>query len=78
MGRSAGAHRAPGGANIGTGRESTWRRYAGSGSEAAPQGAEERVTMTEARGSAGLNGTAHAPGTPCWVSLMVHGMAATQ
>jgi predicted enzyme related to lactoylglutathione lyase len=34
--------------------------------------------MTEARGSAGLNGTAHAPGTPCWVSLMVHGMAATQ
>ncbi|MFF3487237.1 VOC family protein [Streptomyces sp. NPDC002701] len=34
--------------------------------------------MTEARGSAGLNGTAYAPGTPCWVSLMVHGMAATQ
>ncbi|MFF1452791.1 VOC family protein [Streptomyces sp. NPDC058274] len=38
--------------------------------------------MTEARGSAGrLNGTTHAgrtPGTPCWVSLMVHGMAATQ
>ncbi|MGP4050267.1 VOC family protein [Streptomyces sp. 2A115] len=34
--------------------------------------------MTEARGSAGLNGSAHAPGTPCWVSLMVHGMAATQ
>ncbi|MEV0222671.1 VOC family protein [Streptomyces sp. NPDC050704] len=34
--------------------------------------------MTEARCSAGLNGTAHAPGTPCWVSLMVHGMAATQ
>ncbi|MFD7706069.1 VOC family protein [Streptomyces sp. NPDC059785] len=37
--------------------------------------------MTEARGSAGLNGTAHprrAPGAPCWVSLMVHGMAATQ
>ncbi|MDQ0773977.1 putative enzyme related to lactoylglutathione lyase [Streptomyces aurantiacus] len=34
--------------------------------------------MTEARGSAGLNGTAYAPGTPCWVSLMVHGTAATQ
>lgn len=37
--------------------------------------------MTEARGSAGRNGAPHArhaPGTPCWVSLMVHGMAATQ
>ncbi|MFC4500165.1 MULTISPECIES: VOC family protein [Streptomyces] len=37
--------------------------------------------MTEARGSAGQNGTAHAryaPGTPCWVSLMVHGLTATQ
>ncbi|MFD7405383.1 VOC family protein [Streptomyces sp. NPDC059866] len=37
--------------------------------------------MTEARGSAGGNGEAHArytPGTPCWVSLMVHGVAATQ
>ncbi|KAA0922178.1 VOC family protein [Streptomyces apricus] len=34
--------------------------------------------MTEAPGSAGPNGTAYAPGTPCWVSLMVHGMAATQ
>ena len=37
--------------------------------------------MTEARGSAGLNGETHArhaPGTPCWVSLMVHGLAATQ
>ncbi|MFF8973790.1 VOC family protein [Streptomyces sp. NPDC014995] len=37
--------------------------------------------MTEARGSAGLNGEAHAryaPGTPCWVSLMVHGLTATQ
>ncbi|MFJ4786718.1 VOC family protein [Streptomyces sp. NPDC088794] len=37
--------------------------------------------MTEARGSAGPNGEAHdlrAPGTPCWVSLMVHGMDATQ
>jgi uncharacterized protein len=37
--------------------------------------------MTEARGSAGPNGethTRHAPGTPCWVSLMVHGLAATQ
>lgn len=37
--------------------------------------------MTEARGSAGPNGETHArhaPGTPCWVSLMVHGLAATQ
>jgi predicted enzyme related to lactoylglutathione lyase len=37
--------------------------------------------MTEARGSADLNGDTHTPraqGTPCWVSLMVHGMAATQ
>ncbi|MGI5458625.1 VOC family protein [Streptomyces sp. CA-249302] len=37
--------------------------------------------MTEARGSAGPNGDAHArhtPGTPCWVSLMVHGLAATE
>ncbi|MFJ2830223.1 VOC family protein [Streptomyces sp. NPDC087263] len=37
--------------------------------------------MTEARGSAGLNGATdapHTPGTPCWVSLMVHGMATTQ
>ena len=37
--------------------------------------------MTEARESAGPNGTTHArhmPGTPCWVSLMVHEMAATQ
>ncbi|QOV35032.1 VOC family protein [Streptomyces ferrugineus] len=37
--------------------------------------------MTEARGSAGQNGATHArhaPGTPCWVSLMVHGPAATQ
>ncbi|MFG1672471.1 VOC family protein [Streptomyces sp. Y7] len=37
--------------------------------------------MTEARGSAGPNGATHArhaPGTPCWVSLMVHGPAATQ
>ncbi len=36
--------------------------------------------MTEARGS-DQNGETHArhtPGTPCWVSLMVHGMAATQ
>ncbi|WP_149829451.1 VOC family protein [Streptomyces tailanensis] len=33
--------------------------------------------MTEARGSTGRNG-AYPPGTPCWVSLMVHGMAATQ
>ncbi|MEV0979604.1 VOC family protein [Streptomyces sp. NPDC049915] len=37
--------------------------------------------MTEAGGSADRNGEAHAryaPGTPCWVSLMVHGVAATQ
>ncbi|MFI1166433.1 VOC family protein [Streptomyces sp. NPDC020801] len=37
--------------------------------------------MTEAPESAGPNGRAHTrytPGTPCWVSLMVHGMAATQ
>lgn len=34
--------------------------------------------MTEARGSTGLNGAAYPPGTPCWVSLMVHGMATTQ
>ncbi len=43
--------------------------------------AEKRVTMTEAPESAGDSRRAHAryaPGTPCWVSLMVHGMAATQ
>ncbi|MFJ8464212.1 VOC family protein [Streptomyces swartbergensis] len=37
--------------------------------------------MTDARESAGPNGATparHAPGTPCWVSLMVHGPAATQ
>ncbi|GAA4820193.1 VOC family protein [Streptomyces ziwulingensis] len=37
--------------------------------------------MTEAPGSAGRHGDQHArhtPGTPCWVSLMVHGLAATQ
>ncbi|MGW0710449.1 VOC family protein [Streptomyces sp. NPDC002643] len=34
--------------------------------------------MTEARESTGLNGDVYPPGTPCWVSLMVHGMAATQ
>ncbi|MDT0612310.1 VOC family protein [Streptomyces lancefieldiae] len=36
--------------------------------------------MTDARGSAGRNGETNArrpPGTPCWVSLMVHGPAAT-
>ncbi|MFE2215470.1 VOC family protein [Streptomyces canus] len=33
--------------------------------------------MTEARGSAAPSAR-HTPGTPCWVSLMVHGMAATQ
>ncbi|MFF2217263.1 VOC family protein [Streptomyces antibioticus] len=37
--------------------------------------------MTEARGSAGSGGRAHtryASGTPCWVSLMAHGLTATQ
>ncbi|MFD8203900.1 VOC family protein [Streptomyces sp. NPDC003470] len=37
--------------------------------------------MTEARGPAGRGGETHGrrtPGTPCWVSLMVHGPAATQ
>ncbi|MEV5438953.1 VOC family protein [Streptomyces sp. NPDC052682] len=37
--------------------------------------------MTDARGPAVPNGDArarHVPGTPCWVSLMVHGPAATQ
>ncbi|TPQ20608.1 VOC family protein [Streptomyces sporangiiformans] len=34
--------------------------------------------MTEARGSAGRDSAAYAPGTPCWVSLMVHGMTAAQ
>ncbi|MGW0370094.1 VOC family protein [Streptomyces coeruleorubidus] len=37
--------------------------------------------MTDARESAGPNGATparHAPGTPCWVSLMAHGPAATQ
>ncbi|WP_217141986.1 VOC family protein [Streptomyces sp. AC627_RSS907] len=36
--------------------------------------------MTDARGSAGRNGetnTRRPPGTPCWVSLTVHGPAAT-
>lgn len=37
--------------------------------------------MTEARGSAGPTGETyarHTPGTPCWVSLMVHGLTTTQ
>ncbi|MFJ6661421.1 VOC family protein [Streptomyces sp. NPDC091377] len=34
--------------------------------------------MTEARGSAGQAHARYAPGTPCWVSLMVHGLEATQ
>ncbi|MET9393161.1 VOC family protein [Streptomyces sp. NPDC006624] len=37
--------------------------------------------MTEAREPAGPNGAAparHAPGTPCWVSLMVHGLTVTE
>jgi len=36
--------------------------------------------MTEARGADGRRGETarYAPRTPCWVSLMVHGMAATQ
>jgi predicted enzyme related to lactoylglutathione lyase len=33
--------------------------------------------MTEARESAGPH-TRHAPGTPCWVSLMAHGLTATE
>ncbi|MFG3660438.1 VOC family protein [Streptomyces sp. NPDC047706] len=37
--------------------------------------------MTEARGSAGRDDEGrdrYTPGAPCWVSLMVHGLAATQ
>ncbi|GGZ36802.1 VOC family protein [Streptomyces poonensis] len=34
--------------------------------------------MTEARGPAVPDDAAHPPGTPCWVSLMVHRVAATQ
>ncbi|MFE4667339.1 VOC family protein [Streptomyces sp. NPDC056716] len=34
--------------------------------------------MTEARGSTGAGRARYAPGTPCWVSLMVHGLEATQ
>ncbi|MFJ5262139.1 VOC family protein [Streptomyces sp. NPDC088387] len=34
--------------------------------------------MTEARGSAGDEHARYAPGTPCWVSLMVHDLEATQ
>ncbi|GGX27411.1 VOC family protein [Streptomyces lomondensis] len=37
--------------------------------------------MTDTRGSTGPNGETparHAPGAPCWVSLMVHGPAATE
>lgn len=37
--------------------------------------------MTQARGSSGPNGERHAgqvPGTPCWVSLMVHGITGTR
>ncbi|MEW2812319.1 VOC family protein [Streptomyces massasporeus] len=37
--------------------------------------------MTDARGSAGPNGATparHAPGAPCWVSLMVHGLDTTE
>ncbi|MFF4017169.1 VOC family protein [Streptomyces sp. NPDC001843] len=37
--------------------------------------------MTEARGPFGPRGGTHgrrAPGTPCWVSLMVHGLTATE
>ncbi|MGW3987099.1 VOC family protein [Streptomyces sp. NPDC004830] len=37
--------------------------------------------MTDARGSARRNGAApdrHTPGAPCWVSLMVHGLDATE
>lgn len=34
--------------------------------------------MTEARVPVGPDGAAHPPGTPCWVSLMVHGVTTTQ
>ncbi|MEU9331868.1 VOC family protein [Streptomyces sp. NPDC048290] len=34
--------------------------------------------MTEAQGSTGAEHARYAPGTPCWVSLMVHGMEPTQ
>ncbi|MFJ5838437.1 VOC family protein [Streptomyces shenzhenensis] len=37
--------------------------------------------MTESRGSAGPNGgtnTRRSPGTPCWVSLMVHSLTTTE
>ncbi|WP_081238251.1 VOC family protein [Streptomyces viridosporus] len=35
--------------------------------------------MTDARGAARPNGgTPHAPGTPCWVSLMAHSLDATE
>ncbi|MFJ4283498.1 VOC family protein [Streptomyces massasporeus] len=37
--------------------------------------------MTDARGSTGPNGDTparHAPGAPCWVSLMVHGLDTTE
>ncbi|MFI9154188.1 VOC family protein [Streptomyces sp. NPDC053367] len=34
--------------------------------------------MTEAEGPNGAAPARHAPGTPCWVSLMVHGLTATQ
>lgn len=50
-------------------------------STATVRAAEKRVTMTDARGSARRDGEApvrHAPGTPCWVSLMVHGPAAAR
>ncbi|GAA4321917.1 VOC family protein [Streptomyces venetus] len=43
--------------------------------------AEKRVTMTDAREFAAPNGEAparHTPGSPCWVSLMVHGLTATE
>ncbi len=34
--------------------------------------------MSETRGSAGLNGETHPPGTPCRASLMTHGTATAQ
>ena len=56
-GGAARARGTTGGASIGTGRERADAVHAyGGGRTRPPRGAEERVTMTEARGSAGLNG----------------------
>ena len=49
-------------------RTAARRPPAGRSAARPPRWSEERVTMTEAADSA------HDPGTPCWVSLMVHGL----